>query len=247
MFTGYTRSYDAVNWRDISCLPAVNAAMTIVSSISDKTTPDQFTELCNQHPLFKLTMGGNCGFTALAAAADAGNSALIKRFHEIGGDTLFYIVENRDFTPLHCAVTCFSEYKGYFAALTLITLGMPVNIIHNPEPLKISLVGLIILDQVGNKKPAETPLELALEHKKFKIAMMLARIGGIAREEILGTERANRYAEVKREIDIQNKKLFLLKMMLNEKSDETFPKEIKQLIVSTSMQAISFPENKPTI
>lgn len=105
----------------------------------------------------KCTSFSSC---ALNRAARDGNIYEIKRIVDIEGPLSFLQGDYLQYTPLHATALCKDQKSGYFAAKKLLQLGCPVNI-------------------AGDAHHVFTPLDIALDKGKLKIAVLLLRNGGI--------------------------------------------------------------------
>ena len=146
------------------------------SFINTHTTPEVFSNKMALYPNFTLKTGTLHGRTVLAMAAMNGNIALINHIVEIGGKQLLHIGDETGKSPLHYACSCLDSEKGYNAAVELIRLGTPINIVKQFERK----------DSKGNTEIdfGDTPLECALRHACIKMTSLLLKQGGIFRPEL---------------------------------------------------------------
>lgn len=152
-------------------------ATRINNSIESDTTVEDFSNVCKNNPGYSFDKGQlKTGITPLARAAYKGNVALIEHIAKNGNDSLFSIADNVDGqTPLHWAIRCEDEEKGYLAAKKLIQMKAPIKIVT-----RYHMGTWGVMPKTPSPKGAsltETPLELALQLEKTRIAALLLLMG----------------------------------------------------------------------
>ncbi|MBA2369514.1 MAG: ankyrin repeat domain-containing protein [Candidatus Protochlamydia sp.] len=166
-------------------------------SITSNTSTNEFLNKWESYPEITLRTGvGRLGATPLHIAAERGNIELINFIISIGGKTLLNTHDSYNRTPLHCAIECKDQDKGYLAATRLIALGTFIDIVpenpqckSNPTPLECAL------REMGNQK-----------NKVSKIASFLQNKGATIRTEFLrGSPIDKKMYEI---VAYENAKLF---------------------------------------
>lgn len=183
-------------------------ASDVIDSIKRSSSSDEFKELCEKNPNYKLNIAGSGGWTALHRAVLNGNLDVIDHIISLRDKSLFTLaLDTNGPTPLHLSCT----HKDTATGLSMVEKLLPwtpVNIVK--------------------KTGGPTPLEKALIYKKIEIATLLLRHGGIARREQMQKESYETLESAKKEIMTDNEKLFKLGL------EKKLPKDIMNSILSFS-------------
>lgn len=190
--------------------------------IKADTTKKEFKAQLKKLPNFSFESAGSYGasMTPLATAAFVGNTHIIKYIVKIGGKKLLYIPNESGESPLHSAIKCIDLEKGYRAAITLIKLGTPIDIVTKYEKYILG---------AWTTCYTLTPLEAALRLKKIQIAAKLLRLGAYATIE---PTMEISYQEAKNQMMTRNEKIFKLTFQ------DFFPKEVMRLILIISSKLL---------